>query len=256
MKTIIDSQGNEIFYQGLGPEAGPLPALFYFALSGEESLTLAPYNTPAALLEETPCRIYSMTIPGHGPGFDKFHAIRYWADQFGQEEDILHPFFENVVFSIDWLIRNEYVDPQYIAVAGLSRGAFIATHLAAHEKRIQTVLGFAPLTRLDHLQEFASAEHSTRVKMLVSRLDLEHVVNNLTHLRHLRFYIGNRDERVSTDACYAFIRKLAQTAHDVRARHMSIELRLTPSVGHKGHGTAPQTFEEGVNWVKDLLEKR
>ena len=33
-----------------------------------------------------------------------------------------------------------------LAVAGLSRGAFMATHLAAVVPEIRTILGFAPLT--------------------------------------------------------------------------------------------------------------
>ncbi|MCC5831825.1 MAG: prolyl oligopeptidase family serine peptidase [Chlamydiales bacterium] len=253
MNTLTDPQGNEIFYQGIGPEAGALPAFFYFALSGEESLMLPPYNAPAALLEVDPLRIYSMTIPGHGPGFDKFHAMQYWADQMAQEEYILEEFFEKAAFSVDWLIKQGYVDPDHLAVGGLSRGGFIATHLAARNKRIKTLLAFAPLTRLSELEEFALVKQSTRVKMRAASLDLEQLTNHLTHLHHIRFYIGNRDERVSTDACYNFIRKLAEKAHEIRARHMNVELRISHSVGHKGHGTAPQLFQEGVSWLKEKL---
>ena len=253
MKTVIDPQGNEIFYQGLGPEAGALPAFFYFALSGEESLNLAPYNSPASLLQGELIRVYSMTIPGHGPGFDKFHAIRYWADQMGQERYILNDFFKTAAFSIDWLIEQGYAAPEHLAVGGLSRGGFIAAHLAARDKRIKTLLGFAPLTRLSALEEFASVKQATRVKLRAASLDLEHLTDDLTHLRHLRFYIGNRDERVDTDACYSFIRKLADKAHEIRARHMHVELRISHSIGHKGHGTAPQIFEEGIAWLKERL---
>ncbi len=253
MKIVSSPSGQEIVYQGLGPEAGPLPAFFYFALSGEESLTLDPYNSPAALLKGAPLRVFSMTIPGHGPGFDKFHAIQYWAGQMAQENYLLETFFDKVVKSIDWLIESGWIDPNHVAVGGLSRGGLIATHVAARETRIKTILGFAPLTRLDALTEFTSDEHTERVKLRAQALNLERVVDALTHLHHLRFYIGNRDERVSTDACYHFIRKLAEKAHEIRARHMDVELSITHSIGHKGHGTAPRTFEEGVNWMKEQL---
>ncbi len=253
----LDCDGTEICYLGLGPEAGPLPALFYFSLSGEESLTLSPYNSPAALLEGAPLRVFSMTIPGHGEDFDKLHAIKYWADQMAEENYILEEFFEKITSSIDWLIENGYVDPDHIAVGGLSRGAFVATHVAALEKRIKIILGFAPLTKLSATEEFSSAERGVRVKVRAATLDLEHLAEKLTHIHNLRFYIGNRDERVSTDACYCFLRKLANTAHEIRARHMNVELNLTQAIGHKGHGTSPQTFEEGTLWVKDhLLGKR
>jgi len=253
MKTLTDPHGNEIYYQGLGPEAGQLPAFFYFALSGEDSLELPPYNSPASLLEGEPLRVYSITIPGHGPGHDKFHAMQYWADQIAQENYILKTFFDKAASSIEWLIKEGYVDPNHIAVGGLSRGAFVAAHVAARNTRIKTVLGFAPLTRLGELNEFASVEQSTRVKIRASALDLEHLVDQLTHVHHLRFYIGNRDERVSTDACYHFIRRLADKAHEIRARHMNIELRITHSIGHKGHGTTPQIFAEGIGWLKEQL---
>jgi len=253
MKSLTDPNGNEIVYLGLGPEAGPLPAFFYFALSGQESLQLHPYNSPAALLEGAPLRVFSMTIPGHGPDFDKFHAMRYWADQMAQENYILETFFDAATSAIDWLIKNAFIDPARIAVGGLSRGGFIATHIAARDTRIKTVLAFAPLSRLRELKEFTSAEHSSRVKMRAEALNLELLVDKLTHVHHLRFYIGNRDVRVGTDACYHFIRKLADKEHEIRARHMNVELRLTSSTGHKGHGMAPQTFEEGVEWVKHLL---
>lgn len=255
MKTVTDPQGNEICYQGFGLEAGALPAFFYFALSGEESLTLSPYNSPALHLEGQPLRVYSMTIPGHGPGFDKFHAMQYWADQMAQEHYVLKDFFQRAAFSIDWLIERGYVDPEHLAVGGLSRGGFIAAHLAAREKRIKTVIGFAPLTCLSALEEFASVKVATRVKIRAASFDLENLTDHLTHLRHLRFYIGNRDERVSTDACYSFIRKLADKAHEIRARHMHIELRISHSIGHKGHGTAPHIFEEGIAWLKERLTR-
>ncbi|MCH9626944.1 MAG: hypothetical protein S4CHLAM2_05760 [Chlamydiales bacterium] len=253
MKTLTSPSGQEIVYQGLGPEAGPLPAFFYFALSGEESLTLEPYSSPATLLKGAPLRVFSITIPGHGPGFDKFHAIQYWADQMAQENYLLETFFDEVVHSISWLIESQWIDPEHIAVGGLSRGGFIATHVAARETRIKTVLGFAPLTRLDALSEFTSDEHNKRVKMRAQALNLDTLIDALTHVHHLRFYIGNRDERVSTDACYHFIRKLSDKAHERRTRHMNVELRIAHSIGHKGHGTAPSVFEEGANWIEHLL---
>lgn len=253
MKRLEDPYGNEITYLGLGPEAGPLPAFFYFSLSGEESLGLEPYNSPAVLSEEPSLRVFSMTIPGHGEGFDKHHAIQYWSDEMEKGNYLLENFFKETSFSLHWLIEKGMVDPHHIAVGGLSRGGFIATHLAALDTRIKIILGFAPLARLEETKEFASEKHSTHAKMRAESLSLNHLVDKLTHVHHLRFYIGNRDERVGTDACYHFIRKLADKAHDVRARHMHIELNITPSIGHKGHGTAPHTFEEGVKWMKERL---
>ena len=46
---------NSISIYHVGPplELGPLPTFFYFALSGEESLTLNPYNQPVSFLRNS-----------------------------------------------------------------------------------------------------------------------------------------------------------------------------------------------------------
>lgn len=253
MQKLPNPHEAEIAFQGPPPEAGPLPAFFYFALSGEESLELAPYNTPATLLTNSSIRVFSITLPGHGPGFNKHHAMQYWADEIAKESPLLHDFFERTLHIMEWLIENGWIDEERIAVGGLSRGGWIATQLAARDKRIKIILGFSPLTRLSELKEFALSERSSRVKIFAEALDLEQLTDSLTHVQHIRFYIGNRDERVNTDACYHFIRKLADKAHAIRARHMQVELRLFHSTGHMGHGTPPPIFEEGVDWLRGLL---
>ncbi len=240
-------------YLGPGPEAGPLPALFYFALSAEESLELDPYNQPALALEGAPFRIFSVTLPCHGPGFDKHRAMHAWAEAMKSGERFLEDFFDKTVQGIDWLIENLWVDPSHLAAMGLSRGGFVATHIAAREKRIKTLLGFAPLTKLSGVHEFAREEASSRAMILSKTLDLTYLVDSLTHLHSLRFYIGNRDTRVSTDACFHFIRKLADKGHEVRARHMNVEMMITRSLGYEGHGTAPHIFQEGARWMKEKL---
>jgi acetyl esterase/lipase len=163
---------------------------------------------------------------------------------------LLEDFFENVVRAIHWLIEKKIVEPASMAAGGLSRGGFVATHIAARLKHIQTVLGFAPLTELMLLKEFTE---NPSLKRRTSELDLLTLIDALTHVRHLRFYIGNLDTRVGTDACYHFIRQLAEKGHEKHVRHQKIELRITQSIGHKGHGTDPQIFEEGGRWVKNLL---
>ena len=233
MRVLTDPQGTQIYHQGPPLENRSLPAFFYFALSGEESLTLDPYHQPAHLLIDAPLHVFSLTIPGHGEGFDKYHAIGYWAEEMKRGEHLLEAFFDKVCRAIDWLVETGTIDPASIAVGGLSRGAFVATHIAARDTRIKTLIGFAPLTRLSRVAEFADCTRQAEA------LDFDHLTDKLTHLHHLRYYISNHDTRVDTDACYSVIRKLALAVHAKRARHCHIELFLTPPIGHKGHGTAP-----------------
>lgn len=253
VQTLRDPHGTPVYYTGIGPEGGPLPAFIYFSLSGEESLSLAPYNHPVQILANEPLRIFSFDIPAHGGNFDKHRAMQQWADWYLEGEYFLEFFFQQVTDALQWLIETEMVDPTKIAVGGLSRGGFIATHIAARDMRIHTLLCFAPLTQLNSLSEFKELPHHPSFERRADALDLKHLVEKLIHLKHTRFYIGNHDTRVGTDACYHFIRSFSEKIHEKKARHCAVELNITHSIGHKGHGTAPQTFEEGAQWVKKHL---
>lgn len=252
-KILVDEHNTRIDYLGPAPQEGPLPAFFYFALSGEESLHLHPYNQPALHLDKGALRIFSFTIPGHEQGMNKFHAMEYWAEKMAAGTDLLENFFDQTERAILWLIHQNLVDPEHVGAGGLSRGGFVATHMAARLPCVHTLLGFAPLTELSQLKEFAQPT----LQRHATGLDLVHLVDQLIHVRNIRFYIGNLDTRVNTDACYRFIRILAEKGHAKHARHQKIELMLTPSIGHQGHGTAPHIFEEGSLWAKNhLLEKK
>lgn len=250
IKTVKAKNQLPLYYLGPDLEKGPLPAFFYFSLSGEESLSLPPYSQPATLIADDSLRVFSLTIPGHEEGKSKFHAMEYWAEKMAHQEPILEEFFDQAAEAIDDLITQNSILPTHIATGGLSRGGFVATHVAARVSQIQTVLGFAPLTQLNKLKEF-----ETKPELFTSaeKLDLTHLVDALSHVHHLRFYIGNLDTRVSTDACYNFIRHRAEVGHHKHLRHQKTELMITQSIGHKGHGTSPSIFEEGAFWVKKIL---
>jgi pimeloyl-ACP methyl ester carboxylesterase len=245
--TLSTPSSLPLFYTGPGLEEGPLPAFFYFSLSGEESLCLDPYNQPVAFLHDAPLRVFSWNLPGHGPGYNPHTAVALWAHEIRQGRRLIADFVEEMLKTIQHLIDQHIVDPEKMAVGGLSRGAFIASHLAAKEPRLKTLLGFAPLTDLTRAQEFKEL-HSIDL----ASLSLQALANHLIHT-HVRFYIGNHDTRVGTDACFAFIDKLSQAAFAHRIRSPQVELFITPSVGHKGHGTLPRIFFDGANWIREHL---
>lgn len=242
-----------LFYCGPSLEEGPLPAFFYFALSGEESLALPPYNHPVLSLIGAPLRIFSFTLPFHGHGFDKFHAMEDWMSHLYKKDSFLEDFLQYTVKTIEWLISSQFVYPEHMGVGGLSRGGFIAAHVAAQVKQMRTLLAFAPVTRLQELVEFQPFKEDVSFSQYLDKWNLIALTDALLHLSHIRLYIGNRDLRVGTDACYQFIRQLAEKGHEKRARHCIIELFITHSLGYKGHGTASPTFEEGALWLKTIL---
>lgn len=252
---LLSNNGYPIFFKGSPLSQGPLPAFFYFALAGDESLELSPYNHPILHLIDTPLRIFSFTLPFHGEGHNKFHAMEHWIRHLHAKESFLDNFLASTIQAIQWLIDSRIVDPLHIAVGGISRGGFIAAHIAARHPLIHTVLAFAPLTELKTLAEYQPFASDLIFSKRLDQLSLESIIDSLLHVRSLRFYIGNRDMRVSTDAAFHFIRKLADATHDKRIRNHHCELFITSSIGHKGHGTAPETFEEGAAWIKKQLLK-
>jgi dienelactone hydrolase len=248
LQILTPPSGLKIFLHGPDISQGPLPALFYFALSGKDSLMLPPYNQPAEELAHDSIRIFSFDLPYHGEGHDPKYAIKEWMHAFQNNPQFLNEFISKVYDNLTFLIQEGWVNPDKIAVAGLSRGGLFAVRLAALEPRIKTILGYAPVTSFEHLSEFHTIESIPEAQFI----KLETVIDQLIDKR-LRFYVGNRDQRVNTDACYHFIRKLTDRTFELGRRIAEVELIISPSVGYKGHGTVPSVFKDGIDWIKRTL---
>jgi predicted esterase len=231
----------EVYYQGSALDAGAEPLLLYFALTAQESLTLDPFNQPLQPLNGLPLRIFSVTLPGHGTELDHREAMNVWANN----PAVLLPFFASVCKLVDHLVNTGVAEKGKIALMGLSRGAFVALHVAADSPHVGAVCGFAPLTTLSTLSEFQEA-------LTPKELDLAPKVPALAS-KKICFYIGNRDVRVSTDRCYALFRLLVEESYSQGHRTPPVELFLFPSIGHKGHGTPQTYFHEGGIWIRQLL---
>ncbi len=246
--TSIDfGEGLEMGVSGPPLTEGPLPALFYFALSAKDSLCQGPYNQPVAYLSSRRLRVFSVTLPFHQPPLDPQDALTHWAQAFLQGHDILAPFIHNVVRVIEKIAQLGYSSK--MAVAGLSRGALIAAHVAAHSTLVQYILGFAPLTRLGKAREFREfAPHS-----LIDAYDTHNLLARLIG-KPLRFYIGNRDERVGTASCFSVTQQLTEASYQSKIRSPQVELVIFPSIGYHGHGTPKEIFEQGAEWICQKLE--
>jgi len=222
----------DTFFAGPPLEEGPMPALFYFALSAKDSLTKDPYNQPIQFLNGEPIRIFSLTLPCHENEFPPEKAMGVWKEKMESGVNLIPPFIEKVEKNFSMLKAHITT----CATAGLSRGGFIACHVAAKIPEINHVLGYAPLTRLDYAPE----------------LNLETLTPKL-YRKKVRFYMGNHDTRVGTEHGFSFIHRLATAASSHRVRNAPIEMIIGPSIGHQGHGTAPHVFQSGVNWLKQEL---
>ena len=233
-------------YVGPPLSKGPLPAVFYFALSAQDSLQTDPYNQPVCFLLSNTCRIFTVTLPGHEEGRKPENAISYWAEKMQGGTDLLSPFFKEVNKGITFLLKENFILEKTFGAMGLSRGAFVALHVASLCPAIRFILGFAPQTRLSHAKEFYQGPD-------VSHFDLHHLIPKL-YDRALRFYIGNLDTRVGTKNAFDLVCGLAEEAKNHRIRSAPIEMIIGPSIGYQGHGTAAHVFKTGVDWIKNLWE--
>jgi len=237
---------NTVYHTGPALDHGPLPAVFYFTLSGPDSLTVDPYNQLVQFLSDRWIRFFSLTLPAHEEGLSPLDALTVWADDLAKGIDVFNPFFDKVQEAVSFAVQQKLVDPTKLAIAGLSRGAWIASHVAAREPLFRHILQFAPLVRLEKAKEF----HAMQNHPAVRALDLWPLAPQLAD-RNIRFYIGNKDTRVHTPECFDFAMHLVNASP---LRSPSIELIMNRSIGQYGHGTAPETFQQGAAWLGNLLQ--
>ncbi len=240
--------GQTFYFAGPPLERGPLPAFFYFSLSGQDSLNLEPYNQPAAYAASESLRVFSTSLPFHDD-YDKKEVMSKWAEEIASNRDFLTPFLDKTHQSLLKLIEMSTVDPAHLAVGGLSRGSLIAAHLAAREKQIHSAVLFAPLTRLKGSASFSHLNESP----IMENQSLFSLIPKLRRT-NIRIYIGNRDVMVGTSNAYDFIRQLTDEAFEAGVRSPPAELIISPSIGYKGHGTPSHIFEEGAGWIAAKLE--
>jgi alpha-beta hydrolase superfamily lysophospholipase len=246
---LMTLDGPSIYYHGADIAEGLKPAILYFALSAEMSLYDDPFNQPVLEWAKNGIRVFSWDLPFHAKGMDPHQAMQHWAEEFAHNPLFLNHFIEACQKNIQFLIDLHLVDQASLAVAGLSRGGFIAAHLAAQNPHLKQVLGFAPLTAPQPIEELQS-----RSLEKFNEIALTKLADRLSD-KQVRCYIGNHDIRVGTDACYAFIKTLTEQAFAKGIRSPQAELIIYPSIGHRGHGTPPHIFLDGARWLIDQLLK-
>ena len=249
VKTLELNSGLSLSFVGPPLEKGSLPCVFYFALSSSDSLSLDPFNQPVVeLVKESELRVFSLTLPGHEPPLQKELAIEYWAQNVRNNKDLLSPFFESTCQAIHWLVEKGYTSFDSTALMGLSRGGFVAAHVAARMPQIQKIIAFAPVTKIEVAKEFQSLKDHP----IVQGLSLEKHMDELCK-KQIIFYIGNHDTRVGTRHCFELIERLAKLKNERRERSGSFKLYIQDSIGYLGHGTPLEVFKAGAIATKSLL---
>ena len=228
-----------LFYKGSDLELEPhLPTVLYLGLSARESLEVDPYNQPTLTLLEKGFRVLSVDLPFHGKDLQAIKAMQRWAEIFASGQDFITPFLENLEKSLRAFF-SRFPSPWFGAM-GLSRGGFVAAHLAARLPLCKALAGFAPLTRLTSIKEFKDLSCPQAEALALSSLQ------DSLYSMPLKAFIGNHDTRVGTDLCFSWISSLAAEAYKRGIRSPPQELCITPSIGAAGHGTSKESFTAGA----------
>ena len=162
-------------------------------------------------------------------------SLAGWAVRAKMGEDFFKPYVESCRDVLDHLIAEGFTDPNRVAVEGVSRGGFCALHFAAAEPRIKAVIGVSPVTNPLALTEFTGVTPPQ-----IADITLDQQLAKLAG-RTVWMSIGNTDDRVSTDDCISFARRLVATT-----RRLKPELKIIPVHLHVaaslGHSTPEGTY--------------
>lgn len=237
-----------LYHTGPSLHLGPLPSFFYFSLSGPDSLGLDPFNQPVQFLRGEMIRVFSLTLPGHENGLPATQAMQVWADDFAKARNPIQDFLEGFDQAFAFALENQWIQPDKVGVGGLSRGGLLALHAAARQEKIRYALTFAPVTKLSRVKEFAALKEDPTV----CSFNAENLCSQLVQ-KHVRIYVGNHDTRVDTQACFHFAHSLVEASVQHQIRSPKVEFSMYPSIGHQGHGTPPEIFRKGADWIKSCL---
>jgi dienelactone hydrolase len=225
----------------------PAPTLFILASSVEDSLGSEDFAKVGRLLLSKGFICVSVDMPCHGldqkaaePG-----GLAGWRFRLEKGEDLVGTLTKSLSAVLDHLIQAGYTDEHKVAVAGTSRGGFMALHFAAAESRVRFSAAFAPVTDLLALSEFAGTKQVTPA----GALDLRRHAGKLAG-RSVWLCIGNDDQRVGTDQAIAFTRKVVAASVSAK-KPADVELHVMPTIGHRIHATA---HEEAAAWFAKRFE--
>ena len=232
----------------VGVEAAP--TLFMLAGTIDGTLGSAYFRQCGNELGELGYLVVSIDIPCHGTqtGEGQSVGLSGWSHRVGNGEDIVEESNARLSAVLDDLIKTGLADPDRIAVAGTSRGGFLAIHFAAHDTRVKCAAGFAAVTDLAALSEFRERQENELVKKLSLINQAEKLVG-----RPVWIITGDRDERVGTHHAIELAARLSAVAKE-RDIPSNVELHVMSEP--RGHTTPRGASKLAADWISRQLEER
>lgn len=226
-------------------QPNPPPALLLLASAAADTLGTEPYSLVGRHLHTQGWNVFSLDLPCHGADQrpDEPAGLAGWAARSARGEDLVAAFRQQVDAVVAHLVAAGLAGR--FAAAGTSRGGFLAFHAAAGNPRLQAVAGFAPVTDLLALSEFAGQETNP----LVHRLALGQALGPLAD-RAAWITIGNADARVDSARAVAFAQGLVQAAL-AGSLPPRVTLQLLPTPGHASY---PEWHQQAAAWLRLQLE--
>jgi dienelactone hydrolase len=218
------------------------PTLLLLAMDGASTLRTDPYDRVGRLLYKQGWNVASLDLPCHGADCRAGEPLELvgWAARIQANEDIVSSFQARVNAVVAHLVAAGISDPTRIAVAGTSRGGFMAFQAAMGNRHIGAIAAFAPVTDLRALSEFAGQ----RENPLAKRLALIEAADQLAD-RSVWCIIGSADERVDTRKAVAFAAALKASGAKAEHRFKLVE---TP-----GHSALPEWHDEAAAWLLQVV---
>ncbi len=227
--------------------ARPAPTLFVFAADRVGALESDEFNACGKVLQRTVgCLCVSLDMPAHGD--DRVagtpSGLDGWRYRLDRKQDIVTPLLLQTKAVLDYLIREGWTDARRVAIAGNSRGGYMALQAAGAEPRFGAVALFSPVTELTVLKEFKGLPDQP----LAQSAAVPHLVEHLAG-RPIWICIGNADPRVGTRQAIAFYLALVAAAQHA-GRPAPAELHVMES---EGHHTPAAASDLAAAWLGEKL---
>ena len=216
--------------------------LIYFSLSTHHALDELPYATVPQLFGAAGHYVASFDLPQHGRWTNEYgEGLTGMANAVAAGHDVFADVAAIGRAVVDTCLARQVGAAGGVVVAGASRGALCALHLLAADQRIAAGAGFAPVTDLPTLTEFAALRDSP----LVQRANALALAPRLAD-RPVWLAIKEHDARVGTAQCRAFFAALRADAPPGVLQ----ELRIEPG---DTHTMSDESYQAGGAWLLDRL---